>query len=308
MTPSGTYTMMPDGTSNLNDYVNGLATGGSGASQVVWFVYSNISSGSLGGSIDAAGTVTNFTAPAPLCNNTGSENTHSITPDGHGGVWIAIMCWSDNAMQLAHVDSSNTVTINSEIASFKGNGSVIVGKDGNLYVSGQDAATGKPAVVQAVVSGATVSSTNTIVNSTATGGYAYFDLKQSADGDLWLVNDNCTPSAYGRLHLATPFTASTFTEILTPQGCAQPSNLVALADGSLWAPNDDYGTIVQIVPTANQGAPALASFAPPTGNYFFPYYYQGVEAPNGHLYFTDYNYYCCGGQFTQSGEIVEMAY
>ncbi len=298
MTTSGAFTTFIPGAGVSidlpNDYLNGLAPGPDGSA---WYVGDvNV------GNITPLGAATDQSLNSvglPGCSN---PNGRRIVPANDLGAWFTVDC--STVSQLAHLATNGFLTANALPSTFVPNG-LVVGTDGNVYVAGVDNGT-TAAILRATVSGSTVTGTS-IVDVPAAGTNAV-GIAQSADGDLWETVSpltSCAPaSSLVRLHLAAGFAQSSTSVFPTLAGCSYPNFPSALADGSLWVPEFEYDVVEQVIPGANQAAPALFDLALPSPPTVFAEMHDSTVGPDGYLYFTNDDV----GQPTFSSNVVKVAY
>jgi len=312
LTTGGTFTKYAAGvapSTNLStNCCDGLAGTPSGSAIAAWgTVYNLTASGSpVLFSITSAGVVTNYNSPAGWCPGYMGYAANMVA-DGSGGAWFAVACQAGGD-QIGHVTAAGTVTVSAPTNLVNSASGITVGADGNVYMAGTDIS-GHAAVVQGIVSGGAITSTSESVAPSSDGVTSWAGVAQSADGDIWVTNDGCQPSYAGRIHF-TPgaFSSGTLTVIPMPTSCSDPALPLALADDSVWIPNDSAytgNTISEVIPNG-ESTPAFLNITttPP-----FPVvgeYYQGVVAPDGYLYFTDYDDQN-SAPFV-SGEIARIAY
>ncbi|HTA39296.1 MAG TPA: hypothetical protein VK760_09480 [Candidatus Acidoferrales bacterium] len=301
MTPAGAMTQFVPGTApstNLPDETfNGLAAGPDGN---VWYASFNSV-----GFLTPAGAATDYPLSGlGVCS--GSPLAANVVAAQDGGLWFAIDCGT--SVQLLHMTTGGTPTVSSLPAGFDQPASIIVGQDHKLYIAGADYS-GSPqgAIVQVTISGTSAgTSTMLDVPSGALNPIVRErGLTQTPNGDLWVANDACAPSAISRLHLSAGFSAANVTTFPTLAGCSEPANLMALADGSIWVPENDYPEALQLLPTANEGAPSMFAVTMPTPQGIYGDMWAVAATSDGTLYFTDDSY---GGSPNVSGNIFKVVY
>jgi hypothetical protein len=274
-----------------NAKISGLATGADGN---VWYA----SSGDVG-SISPSGAVNDYPLTGTgLCAGDSAQRIIAAAPSD-GGHWFTIQCTTDS--QLGHVSENGTLTY-TNLPGFQNIEGLVLGKDGNVYVVGQLVDT-DAGVLQAVVSGQSVSHTN-VVDVTTVQAEGLMGIAQSGDGDLWATTGNCMPSDFVRIHIAVAFSSSPTDAFQTTTGCEAPAFPTAVADGSLWAPESAYPLATHVIPALYPAAPLQVDVPLPT-----PPTIPGSEidvtvGANGDLYFAD----ASGGAPTYAGDIVQFGY
>lgn len=303
MTTAGVMTTYTTGVPSGNT-ISGLV---SGSDLNVWYV----DAGSVGKIVPASGAVTDYPlASSGIC---ASPSGTRIVNAADGGFWVAVQCTgSTTPGQLVHVGTNGTFTastltgfaIDANPTSNYYVSGLVVGKDGNVYVTGSDLATNLDAIAQVPVSG-TTASTPSIIDVPGTLNKNDLDgIAQSADGDLWATENTCT-SFLVRVHLASPFTASNLAKFDTTVGCAYPTFLKALPDGTLWVPIWDYPMALQVTPGAYPAAPVQRYIPFPGPPGVFSENWDVTLGPDGDLYFTDDD---TGTNNVSSDDIVKLAY
>jgi hypothetical protein len=300
MTPSGTMTPFVPGTApstNLpNNLIHALTAGSDGK---MWYAgYSSV------GNVTTGGAATDYPLSGIAGACAGINDPGGIVPAADGGLWFTVNCSSGS--ELIHVSTAGVFTPNQlPSATFGGAEQLLVGKDGHVYVAGYDNTTSKPAILQAVVSGGTVSSSSVVDVSNA-GTSGLYGIAQSTDGDLWATSTSCQYSLLVRVHLAAAFGSSTVSTFPTLSGCADPAGIVALPDGSLWVAEDDYAIATQIIPAPNEGTPALFDLPLPTPASVYGYIFSVAVGSDGALYFTNDSH----GQSTMviPSNVIKVAY
>lgn len=296
MTTAGVTTFYQGGVvTNLpNQFVSGLAAGSDGN---VWYATT-----AHVGSISPAGTVTDHAF------SDGSCHALQIVPAAasDGGFWLTTT--GCNPSHLDHVDTSGNVTTFALPASFiistSNDGALLLGKDGNVYVTGRDFNSSERDLLQAVVTGGnTVTATHVIgvLPGSSDGGLS--GIAQTPSGELWLTSEGCGASLLVRVHLATTFVASTVDTYPTLASCSEPSSIVALRDGTLWVSEYDYNIVTRVTPGVYPAAPALFDLAVPAPNSLYEDMAAVAIGSDGNLYFTDDT-----SSSTSSGNIVKLAY
>ena len=298
MTTSGAMTEFDPGAAPstalpVNVGIEGIAGTPPGSAVAAWFTFSNVGVAPqvAVGSITESGAVTTYSV-ANWCGAGIQGFADQIQSDLAGGAWFQIFCFStpNTTSQVAHISSNGTITLSSVLSISPGG--FVLGKDGNLYITGCAATPcTHGTVLQAVVSGGAIVSTNILTSSSSTN--SYFGITQSDDGDLWLGDGNC-PSHLVRLHFATAaFSSGVFSAFSPAQGCTSPSLLVNGGNDTIWAASDNStgSGITEVIPAANQGAPTMIGLSPPlpngvTGGSSVYNYSQGVLGPDGVLYFV----------------------
>lgn len=302
MTTTGVMTQIVPGTgvgtSLPNAQISGLAPSTRGDKGVVYAADAYV------GGINAAGaggaqqlTTANFPA---ICSGASAARVITYGSGANGGAWFTIGCSSGS--QLLDVTQSGA-TVSTLPSNFENPQQLLIGKDGKMYVAGEDAGTSKAAIFQGTIAGGSIDPGPVLDVSNA--GSRFVGLTQDASGNLWATTGACQYSYLVRVAIAPAFGSSTATRIPTLAGCSAPSFLTALADGSLWVPESGVNEVTQVIPGSNPAAPALYDLAvktPPSVNGIF---WDVAAGPDGYLYFTSNGYV----DFTDSSNtIVKVAY
>jgi hypothetical protein len=294
MTTSGAMTIYVEGTApstNLPlEILNGVIGGPDGN---VWYAGKN---GDVG-FITPSGSVTNYPLTGgSICSG---ANAWRLAHSADGGFWVTIGC-TGGGTQILHVTTGGTITPYT-IAGFDYVNGLMLGKDGNIYAAGEMHSNGDPAVAQAIVSGATIASSNLLDVAAAGSNFSLDGIFQTPDGDFWVTNNACSPSVLTRIHPSATFSASTMTAYPSLAGCAYLAYGVALADGTLWIADGNYPILTRVTPATYPAAPALWDLAAQST-------VPGEEwdvtiGPDGDLYISDYD-----ETATVSGDILKVAY
>jgi hypothetical protein len=255
------------------------------------------------GSVATNGAATLYPSPT-FCSGIGPVYLNEIVSDGSTGYWVTVSCGSGSGDQLLHVASDGSMALSAEIAGFVNSYGLAIGKDGRVYVAGEDSLATQAAILQATISGSSV--TATAIAPSPASSRTWSSVVQSADGDFWVTSSYCVPSLVARLHPAAIFSNSTYTAFSLPFGCARPNGLVALPDDSIWATSTDAPLLFQIIPAAAEGVPAIASIPLASQNNTSAQTLTGALGPDGHPYFFD-NYFQESNP-PESGEIFKIAY
>lgn len=295
MTSDGTMTTYVHGTSpstNLPlDEIAGLAAGPDGN---VWYAGED---GDVG-YITPGGNATNFvlSGVGGICASAGAWR---IARSADGGFWVTIGC-GDGSTQLAHVSTGGSITPYTISGLDYVNG-LVVGKDGNVYLAGEMHSNGDPAVAQAKVSGATISSSSLLDVNVVAADTNLQGILQTPDGDLWVTYNSCAPSPITRIHVSATFGASTMTAYDSLAACAYLAYGVTLPNGTMWVADGNYPIVSRVTPGAYPTPPALWDLAAPST-------VQGEEwdvtiGADGDLYVSDFN-----ETATTSGDVLKVAY
>jgi hypothetical protein len=292
----GTTTYFESGVAPSTNLPSGNILGmTSGPGNDVWYAL-------LGGDVGfvtTAGAVTDYPM-APACAGAKPER---LIASADGAVWVSLDCNSGTS-ELAHVKPDGTIAAY-PLAGMYNVKALTLGKDGNVYVAGEDGATNLPAVAQAIVSNSKIVSSSVFdVASAGVAGYGnitFYGIAQDANGDLWVTNDACTPSNVTRIHLGATFAASTAQSFATPAGCADTAHMLALPDGTLWFGNLNLPIVTRLTPAPYPAAPAFLNVALPSP-------VAGHESElalgaDGNLYVQDF-----GASTISSGDVVKLAY
>ncbi|HEY1976725.1 MAG TPA: hypothetical protein VGG89_09285 [Candidatus Baltobacteraceae bacterium] len=303
MTTTGAMTQIVPGTgvgtSLPNVPISGLAASTLGDKGVVYAADDYI------GGINAAGaggaqqlTTANFPA---ICSGASAKRVTTYgSGAATGGAWFTIACSSGS--QLLNVAQSGA-TVSTLPSNFENPQQPLIGKDGKMYVAGEDANTSKAAIFQGTIVHGSIDPGPVLDVSSA--GNQFVGLTQDPSGNLWATTGGCQYSYLVRVAIAATFGSSTATRVPTLAGCSSPAFLTALADGSLWVPESGQNEVTQVIPGANAAAPALYDLAvktPPSVNGIF---WDVAVGPDGYLYFTSNGYV---DSTDSSNTIVKVAY
>jgi hypothetical protein len=294
MTTTGTFTTFVPGvapsTALPNDAINGLVTGSDGK---IWYAADNNV-----GNVTTGGVATNYplSAISGLCTDFDGER---IIRAQDGGLWMTVQC--DSGSQLLHVTTTGVITVNALPASFENATGLVLAKDNNVYIAGYNGGT-TAAILRAIVAGAKVTSTATVLAAGVTTGA--LGIAQSADGDIWATSDGCDQSVLIRLHLATGFSAGSLTNIPTQAGCQNPAFITALPDDSLWVAENGSPDVTQVIPGATGGTPSMFDLAVPSQYTIYGDLWDAAAGPDGNVYFTNSD----TGLGGFSANVVKVAY
>lgn len=300
MTPSGSFTLYIAGTTSTNLPNNGVGAivgAPAGSSQAAWFI-----GGSQVGSVAPNGSVTMYTPPGTLCGGSVS-GLMDIVSDGSSGVWVSAQC-TTGGDALLHVASNGAMSPSLQNPGIMYSSGLAFGKDGKLYVAGQDPNSGNEAIAQVTVSGAAVVSSAVVVSSQQ---HDVYYIAAAADGSLYATAQYGGYQNLLRVQPATPFSASPYANLALPHGGWNPEGIVGLPDGTLWLANYQEAEIAQIVPSGAGGAPTFHTVAlttnPSAGGVSFARVRIG---PDGALYVINQSF--VPGVPNGSGDIVKVAY
>lgn len=249
------------------------------------------------GYITPSGTVTDYQLTGgSFC---AGASAWRIIRSADGGFWTTIGC-TGGGTQLAHVTTSGTITPY-DIPGFDYVNGLVLGKDGNVYLAGEMDSNGDPAVAQAKVSGATISSSNLLDVNVVAADTNLQGILQTPDGDLWVTYNSCAPSPLTRIHPSATFSASTMTAYNSLAACANLAYGVTLADGTMWLADGNYPIVTRVEPGPYPTPPALWDLAAPST-------VPGEEwdmtiGADGDLYVSDFN-----ESNTTSGDVLKIAY
>jgi sugar lactone lactonase YvrE len=300
LAPSGSQQSFPGGTNGLpSESITGLAVSGDAK---VWYV-----GGSDVGYIDpATHAIADFPlstagGSTPLCASYTGVNVVAAPPSDSGSVWITMSCASGGS-QLAHVTHGGTITPY-DLTGFVAPQGIAVGKDGDLYIAGQDATTADGEVAQVAIPGG-VASAPSLLDVAAAPSLSLVGIAQSADGDFWVTTGSCAPSAFLRIHPAAGSIASwSAPSVFATSNCSRPYYLTALADGSLWAADHAFAGATRVTPGVYPAAPAQYHMLLPSPGSIQAAEWGVALGPDGDLYFTD-----AASTTTQPGDVVKVAY
>jgi hypothetical protein len=296
---SGTATLYSAGTAGATNLpaaaITGLASDKAGN---VWYVdqtdvgefsTSAIASGNTSAVTDySLGSVTPTTGS--LCAGNIGER---IISDGAGGMWFTIDCATDS--QLGHVTAGGAFAFYN-LTGFSDPQGLVLASDGNIYIAGESSSSQNGAIVEFNVASSTA---GTPIDLGSTVGVGLVGIAQSSDGDLWATTGSCSPSAFVRFHSLTALTPTVFPTL----GCSKPFFLTALADGTLWAPDNGYAGATRVTPGVYPAAPAQYSLLLPTPGSVTGAEWDVALGTDGDLYFADNS-----STASTAGDIAKVAY
>jgi hypothetical protein len=264
---------------------NGMLEGPNGA---VWYA-----SGGNVGFISTAGVVTNFSIAAAC----GGYAAQRLARDaGNTGMWVTIACTTGS--RIAHITPAGAIAYYT-VTTLKEPHGIIVGKDGHLYVAGQDALNDDGAILQATVAGGAITTTAIVDNTFATG--PLWGIAQTPDGLLWSTANDCTNAfPLVQVHLVTPFTASNVTPFGTGPACSKPVFPAQLADGTLWVPNAGYALATRVISQGYPGYPNDMQLPLRSPNEAIEW--DATVGSDGKIYIVDRSFLP-----TSSGDIAQVA-
>jgi len=298
LSPSGTQQAFVGGGSDglPAEAITGLTVSSDG---LIWYVDST----DVGYVNPVGDTVTNYPlGGASLCAGSQAQSVVGApaTDPSPGSVWIAVQCASGS--QIAHVTHGGTI-VTYTLTGFVLPEGMIVGKDGNLYIAGQDATTGDAEVAQIGIAGGVASAPN-LLDIAAVPEVNLVGIAQSADGDFWATTGSCVPSAFIRLHPnGSTITSWPAPSVFTTTNCSQPYFLIALADGTLWAADNAFAGVTRVTPGVYPAAPAQYEMLLPSPPTIQGREYGVALGSDGDLYFTD-----AASTTVQTGDVAKVAY
>jgi hypothetical protein len=271
LTPAGQTTYYQAATAPSTNLpltqLNGLSAASNGS---IWYVGSG--PGEIG-YITPAGAATNFMLTAgPFC---AGATGWRIVPAADGGLWASISCNTDS--QIVHVTTAGTM-VTYALPGLQYVNGIVVGKDKNVYVGGNDTGTNEPAVAQAVVSGSTISSTSIVDVPAAGSSNSIAGVVADASGDLWDVSSYKTPNA-----------------------CADAAYGVELADGSIWFADGNFPFVTRVTPGVYPAAPALTDI--PLQSAVYADEWDVAIGNDGFMYVANYD-----STSALSGDVAKLAY
>ena len=163
----------------------------------------------------------------------------------------------------------------------------MLSKDGHLYIT--DLA--QPAIGQVTIAAGQVTAYSEVpVPANSIDGSPNNELlgiAQTADGQLWFTNNDCTPNTVGSVTIAAPFSASAVHEFVTPQGCSNPGYMAVTPDGgTIFEAIGDYPVIEGLVPAGIGSKPLLTDYAvnAKTPNDVFQQELDATIGPDGNVW------------------------
>jgi streptogramin lyase len=230
------------------------------------------------GRITPAGVVTEFATTGGIC-----PQRIIAGPAGDGGLWFTSSCTAS----IGHIATTGAVTsfaLAGGGASYRG---IMLSRDGHLYVT--DLA--QPAIGQVTIAaGQATAYSEVSVPANSIDGSPNSELTgiaQTADGQLWFTNNDCTPNTVGSVTIATPFSASAVHEFVTLQGCSNPGYMAVTPDGgTIFEAIGEYPVIEGLAPAGIGIKPLLTDYAvnTKTPNDVFQQELDATIGPDGNVW------------------------
>jgi hypothetical protein len=304
LTNDGTFTSYVPGSgaaaSLPNDQINGLAPSPAGGNGVVYASNNYIGGQTVDGTNSGAVSISSITG---ACAGAFGERiiTYGSTPST-SGAWMSVGCSSGSQVLNAPAGGGGPQFSNLP-SNFINPQGLVLGKDGKLYVAGEDSNTHQAAIEQLSISGQTATPVATL--DVANAGTNLDGLAVDPSGTLWATTLNsCDQSYIVRVSIGAAFASSSVTLIPTNAGCSSPGFLTALADGSLWVPMVGEPDAEQIVPSSTGGAPQVLDIPLPSPYSVYGDMWDVAVGSDGCLYITNDD----NGNAGFSSNVVKVAY